>query len=55
MDITFRLLFFTYSIFLRYLDFAIFLDEDAERDKIQCNEFLKEGYFYPSKEIHLAG
>jgi hypothetical protein len=37
------------------LDFVIFLDEAAERGKIQRNEFLRKGLFSPSEEIHLAG
>ncbi len=36
------------------LDFAIFLDEDAERGKIRRSEFLRKGIFYPSEEIHIA-
>ena len=37
------------------LNFAIFLDEDAEVGKIRRNEFRRKGIFYPSEEIHLAG
>ena len=32
-----------------------FLSEDSERGKLQRNEFRRKVYFYPFREIHLAG
>jgi hypothetical protein len=40
---------------MRILGFIHFLGEDSERGKLQRNEFRGIGYFYPSREIHLAG